>query len=193
VAPGALPRTPNPPATAAERPQPAASERPLVMASVPMPQPAPQPKEGEAPPEHGATFGGLLGNLFAGNKAQVQPAGTESEGQALALRGTTQPAAKSKLAAAKPAATLRTASTPVTVHGKPHEATASKEALKPAVAAAREPERKPPVRQAETPQAPANELRTAYSAPAPSNEGLLSGAQPVVPVGSFDSRWSGLR
>jgi murein L,D-transpeptidase YafK len=189
-APGALPRTPNPPAAAAERPQPVATAQPLVMASVPMPQPAPQPKEGEAPPEHAATIAGLFGNLFAGSKAQAEPVSTESEGEAMALRGTTQVAVKPK-----PAAMVRTASTPAAVHAKPHEASAPNTAPKAAVAAAPEPERKasekPPVKQAETPQAPANELRTAYSAPR--NEGLLSGAQPVVPGGSFDSRWSGLR
>ena len=42
---------------------------------------------------------------------------------------------------------------------------------------------------------PQRELRTAYSAaaPAPSGGTLLSGAQPVVPTGTFESRWSGLR
>ena len=38
------------------------------------------------------------------------------------------------------------------------------------------------------------EIRTAYSAtPQANNSGLLSGAQPVVPAGSFDSRWTALR
>jgi hypothetical protein len=36
-------------------------------------------------------------------------------------------------------------------------------------------------------------MRTAFSAPPVSGGGLLAGAQPVVPVGSFDSRWSGVR
>jgi hypothetical protein len=37
-------------------------------------------------------------------------------------------------------------------------------------------------------------MRTAFSAPpSASSGGLLTGAQPVVPVGSFDSRWSGVR
>ena len=190
-APGALPRTPNPPATAAERPQPVATAQPLVMASVPMPQPAPQPKEGEAPPEHAATIAGLFGNLFSGSKAQAEPVSTESEGEAMALRGTTQVAVKPK-----PAATFRTASTQMAVHAKPHEASAPNAAPKAepktAAAAAPEPERKPsekpPVKQAETPQAPANELRTAYSAPRerrPAQRRATGGAgrhvrQPVV-------------
>lgn len=35
------------------------------------------------------------------------------------------------------------------------------------------------------------QLRTAFSAPPASNGALLTGAQPVVPTGSFDSRWPG--
>ena len=66
--PGALPRTPNPPAVTAE---PARTSQPVVMASVPMPQPAPQAKEGEAPPEKPKSIAGLLGNLFSG--AQARP------------------------------------------------------------------------------------------------------------------------
>jgi hypothetical protein len=37
------------------------------------------------------------------------------------------------------------------------------------------------------PGAPNPEIRTAYSTPPASNNGLLAGAQPVVPAGSFNS------
>jgi hypothetical protein len=37
-------------------------------------------------------------------------------------------------------------------------------------------------------RAPSPEIRTAYSAPLTSGAGLLSGAQPTVPIGSFASR-----
>jgi murein L,D-transpeptidase YafK len=37
------------------------------------------------------------------------------------------------------------------------------------------------------------DIRTAYSAPPASNSGMLAGAQPVVPAGSFAGRWYGLR
>ena len=47
-----------------------------------------------------------------------------------------------------------------------------------------------PIRQARRTEAP--QIRTAYSAPAPSN-GLLAGAQPVVPAGSFENRWAAFR
>jgi hypothetical protein len=36
-------------------------------------------------------------------------------------------------------------------------------------------------------------MRISYSAARPSDSGLLAGAQPVVPTGSFDSRWTALR
>ena len=154
--PGALPRTPNRPAA-----------QPTVMASVPMPQPAPQAKEGEAPPEQPKTIAGLLGNLFGGPKAQAQPV-EQAESQSVALRG-------SKTAAAKPkqSAPVRTAAVP---HPRPQTAQ--------------------PVQQAgeDSKQPPAPEMRTAYSSPPPaSKNGLLQGAQPVVPAGSFESRWTALR
>ena len=37
------------------------------------------------------------------------------------------------------------------------------------------------------------DLRTAYSTTAVSDIGLLTGTQPMVPAGSFESRWSPLR
>ena len=45
----------------------------------------------------------------------------------------------------------------------------------------------------DAPRAPVRELRTAFSAPPASSSGLLAGAQPVIPAGSFDNRFSGLR
>ena len=38
-----------------------------------------------------------------------------------------------------------------------------------------------------------SDIRAAYAAPSASTAGLLTGAQPVVPIGTFASRWSGLR
>jgi hypothetical protein len=52
----------------------------------------------------------------------------------------------------------------------------------------------PPLQQARDDQKmPAPEMRTAYSAPPASNSVLLTGAQPVVPASSFESRWGALR
>jgi murein L,D-transpeptidase YafK len=197
TAPGALPRTPtSPPVTEVvtapqQQPQPQQNSQPVVMASVPMPQPAPQPKEGEAPLEQKpSAIAGLLGNLFGGSTAKadtIAPDTIAPDTDAMALRGSTEVAAKPKRAT-----TFRTASAPAVQHAKPREA---------AVASAPAPERKPRVQQAEKQTdtetaralAPAREMRTAEQAPPAGSNGLLAGAQPVVPVGSFDSRWSGLR
>jgi len=199
-APGALPRTPNPPAEAIQSPpppQPAASE-PVVMASVPMPQPAPQPKEGEAPPERPTSIAGLLGNIFGGAQAQTAQAEPVAQSEPMALRSSkTEVAAKPKR---EPA--MRTAAAPIKPHNVTSPNTTPKAAPEPkAVAAAvPEPSPKPRVKQAEkqpekneTPRAPEPEMRTAFSAPPASGNGLLPGAQPVVPTGTFDSRFSGLR
>ncbi|HEY0224304.1 MAG TPA: L,D-transpeptidase family protein [Pseudolabrys sp.] len=198
-APGALPRTPNPPVAAADM---APSAQPVVMASVPMPTPAPQAKVGEAPPEQPTTITGLLGNMFGG-KAEAKPAEPTPapESDAVALRGSkTDIAAKSKRDSA-----VRTAAPAPAALPKPREAAPAQDIAdnvpdqtpKPRDVASARPKAAEnaaaPVKQRSAPQ-PDSELRTAYSAPPPaSSNGLLAGAQPVVPVGSFDSRFNGLR
>ena len=194
TAPGALPRTsfqaaPQSqvvmPASAMRQPaeqpaaQPAAAQ-PVVLASVPMPKPAPQPKEGEAPPEQPKSIAGLLGNLFGGSQAQpAQPA--PAPAQTAALRGSnTRVAAKSKQGAA-----MHTASAPP---AKPHEEAAAPKPPKDVAVAKRAPAPKAPAS-----QTPAPEMRTAFQTPQSNNGSLLSGAQPVVPAGSFESRWTALR
>jgi murein L,D-transpeptidase YafK len=224
-APGALPRTPNPPSETAERPQ-AAPREPVVMASVPMPQPAPLPKEGEAPaPEQrSTTIAGLLSNLFGGAKAQARtPAPTTAESEPAALRGSdAEMAAKPKLTVP-----VRTASAPVVLHPKQQAAPAKPKAVakivrapaKPKVVANTSPWPAAPktaannapapdkpntvaanapasrTRQAakpEKPPVPEPEIRTAYAPPA-SNNGLLSGAQPMIPAGSFNNSVTAFR
>jgi murein L,D-transpeptidase YafK len=210
VAPGALPRTPAPPATTADTAQAQQPRAPVVLASVPMPQPAPQPKEGVAPPEQPKTIAGLLGNLFSGPQAETKPAAPAAESTQVALRGSdAEPAAKPKrfnlvraaaastvnapqpreAAAAKPKAVAENApdpwANPRTI-APPAPTTAKTVANTAPVAPA-----KPPIKQAEKSaepaRAPERDMRTAFSAPPASNSGLLSGAQPVVPVGSFSS------
>jgi hypothetical protein len=92
--------------------------------------------------------------------------------------------------AAKPkrATPVRTASAPAVLHAKP-------QAAEPTAVAKNAPAPAPGVQQArKEDKSPAPEMRTAYSAPPPaSNNGLLQGAQPVVPAGSFESRWTALR
>jgi len=180
TAPGALPRTSYqaPPASMVVMPASATpAAQPVMMASVPMPQPAPQAKEGEAPPEQPKSVAGLFGNLFGGSQAQARTA-EPPQSQTVALRGSnTEMAAKPKRGAV-----MQTASVPAAApQSKPQEAARAK----PAAVAKSVP--------APAPQRAAPEIRTAYSAPQANNDGLLSGAQPVVPAGSFESRWSAFR
>ena len=187
TAPGALPRTDfqsapastvvMPTSAAQPAPQPAATQ-PVVLASVPMPTPAPQPKEGEAPPEQPKSIASLIGNMFGGAPAEARPA-APAQPQAVASRSShTYLAAKQKHGAV-----MQTASTPPTPHAKPHVVAPAK----PTAVAKDAPAPKP-----QGPSQP--EIRTAYSAtPQANNSDLLSGAQPVVPAGSFDSRWTALR
>ncbi len=179
TAPGALPRTSNqaPPASMVVMPASATpAAQPVMMASVPMPQPAPQAKEGEAPPEQPKSVAGLFGSLFSGSQAQARTA-EQPQSQAVALRGSnTEMAAKPKRGAV-----IQTASVPAAPQSKPQEAAPAK----PAAVAKSAP--------APAPQSAAPEIRTAYSAPQSNNNDLLSGAQPVVPTGSFESRWTAFR
>jgi murein L,D-transpeptidase YafK len=189
-APGALPRTPAPAATTAVTAQARQPSAPVAMASVPMPQSAPQPKEGVAPPEQPKTIAGLLGNLFGGPQTETQPpAPAASESTQVALRGgNAATAAKPKHFSVVRAAAAATVITP-----KPRTAAAAN-----APAPAVKPRMIQQAVKAETPKTdaprtPAPELRTAFTAPSASTHGLLTGAQPVIPAGSFDSRFSGLR
>lgn len=179
TAPGALPRGENlpPPATVVSVPRaPDAEPAQVQVASVPVPQAAPQAKTGEAPAKANS-IGGLIGNLFGNSgdaPAQIQappPAQT-----AAAPRPAPRPLTRTANAAPAPV------STPATPPTKPKAIAAA-----PAPAA-------PRVARAE-PSAPATEaapqLRTAYSAQPASNGSTLTGAQPVMPVGSFDQRWMG--
>jgi murein L,D-transpeptidase YafK len=170
-APGYLPRPSNGPAGAPQitiPQQPSAApveftEQP-VLASVKTPQGAPK------------SIASLLG--FGGTKNEPQ---TESP----AAAPVTSQSAKTQMAKTKPQASpgFRTASaTSQPVPVKPHEATETPPPLR--------------LRQADkndSPRAAEPQMRTAYTTPAASSSAVLSGAQPVVPTGSFDSRWSGFR
>jgi murein L,D-transpeptidase YafK len=72
-------------------------------------------------------------------------------------------------------------------HAQPHEMTATRSV---AHNTPREHAKSPAER---APKDIAPQIRTAFSAPAENQNGLLSGAQPVVPAGSFNSRWAGLQ
>jgi hypothetical protein len=193
-APGSLPRTPNqPPAQVVPPVQnvqvASAGEDVSTSADVPVPRSAPQAKEGSAPQAEGG-IAGLIGNMFSG--------GSNNATAAAPTQPAPKPAARPRtaVAAAKPAATMRTASASASQKPQaPHAstvATASKTpALRPSV------KDEPAVAEAK-PQAPAQaapqpEMRTAFQTTPRPKSGMLSGAQPVVPSGSFESRWSAFR
>ena len=137
MAPGALPKVPNPPGTTIpraqvqpEQTQPEESQQPIALASVPTPEPA---------PKHVA----------------ARPATN-----ALALRGTnTELAARPKRVTTADPKEVAKALAPQRSH------TAAAQPAKPAE----------------------SDVRTAYST------ATIAGAQPAMPVGSFDARWGGLR
>jgi murein L,D-transpeptidase YafK len=240
--PGALPHVPNPPGTtipkvgaaktaADSQPAPAAepapASQPVVMASVRLPTPAPQPKEGRAPEEaKPANIASLFGNLFSGSHSQAAPAPVqtaeaapaqpEPAAEQVALRGANTEMAAKPHRVEQP---TRVASAPISLQAKPQRVAAQSKqdsawnlpkqdsvwdqpkaepkpeakpaAPKPAAVAKAEPVAKPRVKTAsaaKTPpaQAPEPEIRTAYSGTT-TGSGLLTGAQPVVPAGSFNS------
>jgi hypothetical protein len=173
---------------------------PAVVASVPMPHPAPQPKHGEAAAEKPTSITGLIGNLFGGSKSEPAAA-PQPQKEQVATRSTDL-AAKPKQAGPVHAASapVRTATAPTPVRTAsagsspwPSEPTPSPwPAPKPATETAPAP--KPAaVQQPAKVETPRPELRTAYTTPPASTNGLLAGAQPVVPTGSFETRWSGMR
>ena len=195
-APGAPPRTTATPPTpnAAEAPvvtpEPAMTSEPVVVASVPMPRSAPQPKQGEAPAPQPTTIAGLIGNLFGGSKAQAAASTPSPEKEPAAGLGTnTELAAKPKHAAAVRTVSA-TASAPVhTASARSSPAPKPRDAAPKAVAeTASTPEwpSSPQPAKVEPPRTQQPEIRTAYSTPPASNNGLLAGAQPVVPAGTFN-------
>jgi len=185
TAPGALPRTPNqPPAQVVPPVQPVqvatAQDEPVgLAANVPVPRSAPQAKEGAAQAQT-TGLASLIDSIFGGNKVQApEPA---------AAQPAPKPARPSRTAVAqsKPAAkpTMRTAAAPAaTPKAKPSRVANAMPV----------PELRHAVKEEAPPKAPAAQMRTAFSAPPPNKSGLLSGAQPVVPAGSFESRWSAFR
>ena len=168
-APGYVPR-PNAPATQITIPATVAAVAAVA-----------EPAEAAALPQRTAptSIAGLLG-VFGGSKSEPQPEAQAPTAAPAAQRSTLM--AKTKQASP----VFRTA----TAQAVPAKHDAKSQDGKPNDA--------PPLRlkQADKNEAPRgsdSQLRTAYSAPPANDSGMLTGAQPVVPTGSFDSRWSGFR
>jgi hypothetical protein len=143
--------------------------------------------------------------------AAPPPAEASAPSEPVALRGASKVANTEMAAKPKQAEKTRIAAAPVALHPKADEskpgrvAAQSKqdsvwdrpkpqpkaEPAKPAAVAKAEPVAKPRVQvatAAKTPPTPEQrEIRTAYSGTTNGSGGLLSGAQPVVPAGSFSS------
>jgi hypothetical protein len=187
--PGALPRTPNqpsarvvPPAqptqvatTQGVAPQVASLEEDAegTPANVPVPRVAPQAKEGTAPPDQ-TGLASLIGGMFGSSQSETQAAQPQPAAQPAARP---HPTAVAKHTT-KPTMQTASAPTPKTAAKKPE--------LRPAVT----PE--PQVANAKAEPAKEPEMRTAFQTPQPKST-TMSGAQPVVPAGSFESRWSAFR
>jgi hypothetical protein len=183
AAPGALPRTPNQPSAQVVPPaqpaQVAATQVASADASVAAAVEAPQKKEDAASNDNAglaSLIGGIFGSSQSNAPAIANPPLPETRPHAVAVaKHTTKP-------------TMQTASAPT-----PKAAPQAKVA-----AAPKQPELRPAVKpepQVATakPEAPAREpeMRTAFQTP--SKPATMSGAQPVVPAGSFESRWSAFR
>jgi murein L,D-transpeptidase YafK len=197
--PGALPRTSNnPPAPTTIPLQPKAIEIAedvdtapaslMRVANVPVPRDAPLPKEGNAPAEKPTTIAGLLGSLFGGSRqAETSPV-------AVASNATPPPAEPKRTVTSRvkgAIAAVASKAKAIVKRAKPEENRVATNAPTPALRPRIEDDSaKAQPKVATKPSEP--EIRTAYSAPAPAS-GLLAGAQPVVPTGTFESRWSGLR
>ena len=192
VAPGYLPRDqqrPNAAVTIPGATQVADAEpAPVVVANVPVPRAAPLAKEGEAPAPQ-STVANFFG-IFGGSPAAQKPAEPAPVVEAAAphTAKTTRTAADKK----KPA--FRTAAAPAPIRLAPQPAAPAPKAVAhnaPKPAPKSEP--KPHViEQAKSEPAPEPQIRTAFSGTT-TGSGLLTGAQPMVPAGTFASRWQGLR
>ncbi|MGE4166561.1 MAG: L,D-transpeptidase family protein [Xanthobacteraceae bacterium] len=206
--PGALPRTSsNPPAqttlpanlpnreatfqlASASTASAPATGTPAIRGQVPLPDAAPLPKVGTAP-EQPTTITGLLNGLFSTTSSAAQPPETAADTATAEAEPAPQPSATRTAAARRrTSAPTRVASAPPTPRPEPKSEPARSAAPaappKPRVV---EDDKKDEAEPAAAPQ----QTRTAFTNAPQRSGNLLSGAQPVVPTGSFESRWSGLR
>ena len=163
----------TPPVTRAT-PAPPARVAPPVRIAAPAPA-KPEPKPEVLPPAPRAVASATVASRWP------EPVAVPPEPKTIASAPVVAPKPEP---VAKPPTPKTIASAPV-VAPKPEPV----EKLATPKAVARSPAVQPKPRAVEEAKAaPASQLRTAYAAPLASNAGLLSGAQPVVPIGSFASR-----
>jgi murein L,D-transpeptidase YafK len=201
TAPGALPRTTTvvPPAASGQapaQPEPAATDSaPVAVASVPMPRVAPQPKQGEAPSSKPTTIAGLIGTWFNSSKSEADSSTREKEQVAARTadltikpkQPATAPVRTASAGASVPLHTIASPPAPAAPAAKPREAAAKPVAAPVSTSASASPWPTTPQPTKTEPPAQSSEIRTASSTSAANSNGLLTGAQPVVPAGSFNS------
>jgi murein L,D-transpeptidase YafK len=121
--------------------------------------------------------GGLFGNLFSpAHNATADASASAAQSDAQQPATPAVPAKPKAIARNEPAAAARPKSSPGNNTSDGQEADASKTAPTPAPA----------------PTA-ASQKQANVAAPPSGNNGMLKGAQPVVPAGSFDTRWGGFQ
>jgi murein L,D-transpeptidase YafK len=144
----------------------------------------------EAAPSGSSEHPGLLGRMFGSHGSASASAAPAPETERTATR-TARPRSRSvqhetaSIAEAK-ANTKPEAHKPVPNNAEPQQSAAAKPRPNVQAAQAR------PEQQTEPAQAKPEQQANAFAASAP-NGGLINGAQPVVPAGSFNSRWAGFQ
>jgi hypothetical protein len=171
-----------PPQAANYTPLPAAASA-MQVANVPLPEPSPLVRP--AAREKRSTFASVLGNLFGSAKERAPADGYRG---AVALRSTEI----NLTAKPKPKRTRTASASPHAApvhHARPRAVVRAVPPVRQTAQPARPPAQQAAAAAAPTP--PAN-LRTAFSGSDADARGVLAGAQPALPAGSFDARWSAL-
>ncbi|MEA2989950.1 MAG: hypothetical protein QOG83_2661 [Alphaproteobacteria bacterium] len=175
--PGTIPAHARPPGNPEAEPTTSS-----VVADTPASRSTPRVAAAQPATQTSASSGGLFGNLFASNgssEPQSSPGMFDRMQRMVGLRGsepnteTAPPSAPKGKPAAAPKST-QIASTPKAKAGEPPKADAKPGAIRPA-------------------GKPAGQETAADTPGNASNNGLLSGAQPTVPTGGFDTRFGAWR
>ncbi len=157
---------------------------PAAMASVPMPAPSPleTPTVSKAKP---SSIAGLISNIFS-NDASADAAWSEAA-----------PTSVRTKMAAKPKPTRKAAHKPIAhaaVHSRSGLTAAERRPGAARKTVAHNAPKPAPQPSADTPPTVEPSVKSAYTTPpVTTGNAMMSGSQPVVQAGSFDSRWQGLR
>ncbi len=213
VVAAAQPEPASEPSPMSQQPVQVASVR--LPTPAPLPKEGQAPQQQAKPNDFASMFGNFFKQSPQPQQptqvaAAPPPVEASAPSEPVALRGASKVANTEMAAKPKQAEKTRIAAAPVALHpkaeSKPERVAAQSkqdsvwgqpkpqpkaEPAKPAAVAKAEPVAKPRVQvatAAKTPPAPEQrEIRTAYSGTTNGSGGLLSGAQPVVPAGSFSS------